>query len=195
METNPYSDIGRNRIDFWDEDNLSLSLFRYKPSKHGQTDEVTQFILGFKECDSDCLRIAMTQVFEAAGKFSEEWNHERGCRYVVPVPSHVAFQVADASHAMCLFLASMFPWLRYPEKLLFRRETVIAAHQAYPGQRPTSMGHFASLGCGKADLGGAVILFDDIRTTGDTSQACKRRLQIDTRCGEVVRLFLGRTEG
>jgi hypoxanthine-guanine phosphoribosyltransferase len=88
----------------------------------------------------------------------------------------------------------MFPWLQYPEGLLFRRESINPAHLAYPGQRPTSMEHFQSLGCRKADLEGAgVILFDDIITTGDTSQACKRRLQQDTKCGEVVRPFLGKT--
>jgi hypothetical protein len=44
-----HSNIGRERIDSWDEDNLSLSLFQYKPGKIGQTDTATQFILCFKE--------------------------------------------------------------------------------------------------------------------------------------------------
>ena len=195
METDRFSDIGRKRIDFWDEDNLSLSLFRYKPGKSGQTDDVTQLILGFKNGDSECFKEAMIQVYDAVGKLSEDWKRERGCRYIVPVPSHVAHRVSESSHKLCQILVSMFPWLQFPEKLLFRKESVVAAHQAYPGQRRTSTQHFESLGCRKADLGGAgVILFDDVRTTGDTSQACKRRLQADTRCGEVVRLFLGRTE-
>jgi predicted amidophosphoribosyltransferase len=195
VETDRFSGIGRKRIDFWDEDNLSLSLFRYKPGKSGQTDDVTQFILGFKNGDPECFKEAMIQVYNAVGKFEEDWKSERGCRYIVPVPSHVAHQVSESSHMLCKVLDSMFPWLQYPEGLLFRKESVVAAHQAYPGQRPTSTKHFESLGCSKTDLGGAgVILFDDIRTTGDTSQACKRRLQVDTGCSEVVRLFLGRTE-
>jgi predicted amidophosphoribosyltransferase len=194
VETNPYSDIGRKRIDFWDEDNLSLSLFRYKPGKSG-TDEVTQFILGFKALDSACLQAAAMQIYDAVGKFSEDWKREQDCRHIVPVPSHIAHKVSPSSKLVCHFIAKKFPWLQYPEELLFRRESVIPAHQAYPGQRPTSMEHFESLGCSKVDLGRAgVILFDDVRTTGDTSQACKRRLQLDAKCGEVVRLFLGRTE-
>ena len=190
-----FSHIGRQRIDFWDEDNLSLSLFRYRPGKSGQTDEATQFILRFKESDSACLPVALMQVYEALGRFSEDWKCELGCRYIVPVPSHLAHEVSPSSKLVCRFIAKMFPWLQYPEDLLFRKESVTPAHLAYLGRRPTSTEHFESLGCNKADLEGAgVILFDDVRTTGDTSQACKRRLQLDTRCGEVVRLFLGRTE-
>jgi hypothetical protein len=83
--TNPYSDIGRKRIDFWDEDNLSLSLFRYKPGKSGLTDEVTQFILGFKASDPACLPFALMQVQGAVENFSESWKCELGCRHIVPV--------------------------------------------------------------------------------------------------------------
>lgn len=189
-----YSDIGRKRIDYWDEDNLSLSLFRYKPGKSGRTDEATQFILGFKASDSACLSVALMQVHGAVEQFSERWKCELGCRHIVPVPSHLAHEVSPSSKLACRFIAKMFPWLQYPEELLFRRESVTPAH-LYPGQRPTYMEHLESLGCSKADLGGAgVLLFDDVRTTGDTSQACKRRLQLGAQCGEVVRLFLGRTE-
>jgi hypothetical protein len=189
-----YSDIGRERVDFWDDDNLSLSLFRYKPGKHGQTDKATQFILCFKESRSACLSTALMQVYEAMRKFSEDWRRELGCHYIVPVPSHLAQQIPPSSKLMCSFVARMFPWLQYPEELLFRRESVTPAHLSYPGQRPTSTEHFQSLGCRKANLEGAgIILFDDVITTGDTSQACKRRLQQDAKCGEVVRLFLGKT--
>jgi hypothetical protein len=189
-----YNDIGRERIDFWDEANLSLSLFRYKPGKTGQADKATQFILCFKESSSACLSTAVVQAYEALGKFAEDWKREFGCRYIVPVPSHLAYTISASSKLMCLFIVRMFPWLQYPEDLLYRRESVTPAHLACPGQRPTSTEHFQSLACNKADLGGAgLILFDDIVTTGDTSQACKRRLQQDAKCGEVVRLFLGKT--
>jgi hypothetical protein len=191
---NSYSDIGQERIDYWDPDNLSLSLFRYKPGKLGQTDKATQFVLCFKESGSACLSTACVQVYKALGKFSEDWKREFDCRYVVPVPSHLAHEVSPSSKLMCGFIAKMFPCLRYPEDLLFRKESVTAAHMAYHGQRPTATEHFRSLGCRKADLDGAgVILFDDIRTTGDTSQACRWRLQQNAKCGEVVRLFLART--
>jgi len=185
---------GRERIDFWDEDNLSLSLFRYKPGELGQTDTATQFVLCFKESGSACLSTACIQVYEALGKFLEDWKREFGCRYVVPVPSHLAHEVSSSSKLMCGFIAKMFPWLRYPEELLFRKESVPAAHLAYPGQRPTATEHFQSLRCSKANLARAgVILFDDVRATGNTSQACRWRLQQDAKCGEVVRLFLART--
>jgi hypothetical protein len=193
-QINSYDDIAQKRIDYWDEDNLSLSLFDYLPGRSGQTDEVTQFILRFKECDSACLPVALMQVHDALGKYLERWKREFDCRYVVCVPSHLAHEVSPSSKLMCRFIVQMFPWLKYPEQLLFRAESVTPAHLAYPGQRPTSTEHFQSLGCDKLDLDGAgLILFDDIVTTGDTSQACRRRLQRDTRCGDVVRLFLGKT--
>jgi len=192
VEANPYADIGRNRIDFWDEDNLSLSLFRYNPVTSGLSDDVTQFILGFKDSDSDCLGRATMEVYDAMAKFSEDWKCEYDCRYIVPVPSHTAHEVSFSSKFVCQFIAKMFPWLQYREELLFRRESVTPSHLAYPEQRPTATEHFESLGCSKADLGGAgVILFDDVRTTGNTSQACKWRLQNDVKSGQVVRLFLG----
>lgn len=190
----PYSDVGRKRIEFWDEDNLSLSLFRYRPVKYGLTDEATQLVLGFKNSDPACLSAAVMQIKDAFEKVSENWKNEFGCRYIVPVPSHIAHEVSPSSKLACLFIAKMFPWLQYPEDLLFRRESVTPAH-LYPEQRPTLTEHFESLRCSKADLGGVgVILFDDVRTTGNTSQACRRRLRDDANAGEVVRLFLGRTE-
>ena len=194
MENNLYGDIGRERIDYWDEDNLSLSLFWYRPVKSGQADKATQFILCFKESGEACLSSAPVQVYEALGSFAADWKREFGCRYIVPVPSHLACHISPSSKLVCRFIVRMFPWLQYPEELLFRRENVTPAHLAYPGQRPTSTEHFQSLGCDNADLGGAgLILFDDIVTTGDTSQACIRRLQQDAKCGKVVRLFLGKT--
>jgi hypothetical protein len=174
-------------------------LFEYKPRRTEQTDEVTQFILSFKAFDQDRdsadLQAAILQVHDAIEKFAERLDIEFGCRFIVPVPSHVAYQISASSRSLCFFIARMFPWLQYPEDLLFRRVSVVAAHQARAGQRPTSMDHFRSLGCSNVDLCGAgVILFDDIKTTGDTSQACIRRLKQDTNCGPVVRLFLGKTE-
>ncbi len=189
-----YRNIYRERIDYWDAGNLSLSLFRYKPGKIGQTDTATQFVLCFKEFGSDCFSTAVAQVFEAIGKFAEDWKREFDCRYIVPVPSHLAGKVSLSSELMCGFIAKMFPWLQYPKELLFRKEDVPAAHLAYPGRRPTATKQFQSLRCSKANLAGAgVILFDDVRATGNTSQACRWRLQQDAKCGEVVRLFLART--
>jgi hypothetical protein len=194
VEINSYDNIGRKRIDYWSEDNLSLSLFHYLPGKSGQTDEATRFILRFKECDSAILPVALMQVHSAVENHLERWKSEFGCRYIVPVPSHLAHEVSPSSKLMCRFIVQTLPWLTYPEELLFRTESVTPAHLAYPGQRPTSTEHFQSLGCDKVDLDGAgLILFDDIVTTGDTSQACRRRLQKDTRCGDVLRLFLGKT--
>lgn len=192
-----YSDIGRELFVHWDEDNLSLSLFRYKPVKLGQPDKATQFVLCFKESGSACLSTACVQVYEALGKILDAWkreNREFGLRYVVPVPSHLAGKVSLSSDLMYAFIAKMFPWLQYPKELLFRKEDVPAAHLAYHGQRLTAPEQFQSLGCRTADLDGAgVILFDDVRATGNTSLACKWRLQQDAKCGEVVRLFLART--
>lgn len=190
-----YDEIGSRRLDSWDEDNLSLALLRYKPSNSDATDQASQFILGFKNFDLSCVQVAMMQVYDAVRRFSEDWRRDFGCRYIVPVPSHAALQVAQPSKMVCHFIASMFPWLQYPEQLLFRKRSVLAAHMArFSGERPTANEHFESLGCKKTDLAGAgIILFDDVRTTGSTSQGCRWRLQQDTGCGDVVRVFLGKT--
>lgn len=194
METDPYSDIRRDRIDCWDADNLSLSLFRYKPGESGLSDKVTQFILQCKNSDSGCLQAATVQVYDAIREVSEDWKGEYDCRYIVPAPSHIAHKVSYSSRFVCHFVAKMLPWLRYPEELLFRKKNTMPAHLAYYRERPSPSEHFESIGCSKADLGGAgVIFFDDVRTTGNTSLACKWRLQKNANAGEVVRLFLGRT--
>jgi hypothetical protein len=137
-----YNDIGRERFVYWDEDNLSLSLFRYKPGKI-RTDKATQFVLCFKESGSACFSTAC--VYEALGKILEDWKREKrefDFRYVVPVPSHLAHEVSASSKLICGFISKMFPWLQYPGELLFREEDMPAAHLAYPGQRPTATEQF-----------------------------------------------------
>jgi len=184
----------RERIDFWDEDNLSLSLFPYKPSGSGQSDEVTQLVLGFKNFDPGSFSTMCVEVCDAIGKRVEDWRHGFACRYVVPVPSHSAHGVSKSSVGICRLIAEVFPWLHYPEELLFRKHSIRPAHMALPGQRPTPQEHCESLGCSGSDLAGAgVILFDDVKTTGNTSQGCRWRLR-DAGCGVVVRVFLGTTK-
>lgn len=182
------------RIDFWDEDNRSLSLFRYKPGAAGESDPVTQFILGSKDPDSIYHTTATEEVFDALSKFLDQWKNDFDCRYFLPVPSHTAYNVPPASKKLCRFMARAFE-LQYPEDLLYRAISVPPAHMARSWERLTPPQHFESLRCSNADLRGAgVVLFDDVRTTGNTSQACRWRLQGHTNCGEVVRLFLGRVE-
>jgi len=189
-----YEDIGELRNVRWNEDNLSLSLFCYKPGRSGQTDRATQFILDFKNFSPNCLSTALRQVHHVLQEYVEQWRRDFDCRYVIPVPGHAAGDVPRSSQLVCDFLSSVFPWLQYPERLLFRQTSVPPAHMARPWERPTAQEHFESLGCSEADLAGAgVILFDDIRTSGNTSLACKWRLQQGTGCGDVVRIFLGRT--
>jgi len=143
----------------------TTSRFPYSVTSQASPDKpmmFTQFILGFKNGDPECFKEAMIQVYDAVGKFSEDWKCERGCRYIVPAPSHVAHRVSESSHELCKILDSMFPWLQYREGCFSEKRVSVAAHQAYPGQRRTSTEHFESLGCRKADLAGAsVILFDE----------------------------------
>jgi len=184
------------RIDFWDEDNLSLSLFPYRPVCRGRNDEATRLVLGFKNFEHEYLDEAVRHAHDAFRKFAERWTGDFGCRYIVPVPRHTANQVSLSSKVLCGVLSDMFPWLEYRERLLFRRTSVPQAHMARPWKRPTPTEHFESLACRDADLvvGAGIILFDDVRTSGNTSQGCRWRLKQDTRCGEVIRVFLGRTE-
>src|SRR5208282_1186897 len=164
---NSFSEIGRRRLDFWDGDNLSLSLFSYKAGKSGEIDEVTQLILGFKNFDPACLSTTFVQVYDAFGKFAEGWRREFGCRFIIPVPSHAERRVSKSSVATCRFIAEAFPWLQYPEELLFRKHAARPAHAGLPWRRPTPQVHFESLGCSGVDLAGAgVILFDDLKTKG-----------------------------
>jgi predicted amidophosphoribosyltransferase len=184
----PWGDIGEERNDYWDEDNLSLSLFVYKSRADTRAN---RFILRFKEYDIECVSDAVDQLRDALKRHIDDWNKE--CRYIVPVPSHEANIVSRSSVYVCLCIAGT-SHLEYPERLLFRRTTVLS-HLNGSRQRPTVQEHFESLACRSADLGGAtVLLFDDVRTTGNTSQACRCRLQEDVNAGQVVRLFRARVE-
>lgn len=185
------------RIDFWDEDNQSLSLFAYKPVRSRQYDEARELILGFKNSDPEYLSAAVEQVCYAFQAFGERWRCDLNCRYIVPVPSHTASQVSESSELVCTVLSGVFPWLQYPKGLLFRRMSVQPAHMIQPWERRlTPKEHFESLACGDIDLveGAGIILFDDVRTSGNTSQGCRWRLKQDTHCGQIVRVFLARTE-
>jgi predicted amidophosphoribosyltransferase len=129
-----------------------------------------------------------------AGEYIEEWKQEYNCRYVVPVPSSRAHEISAFSKDMCSFIASTFH-LEYPEGLLFRERSVPPSHMATYWQRLSVKEQCDSLRCRETNLAGAgVILFDDVRNTGNTSDACRRRFRDDAKCGEVIRLFLARTQ-
>lgn len=195
METLPWSKIRGKRNICWSWDNLSLSLFVYKTAGSVQADEVTQFIHAFKASkDHECFKAAIVEVYGAAGESVEEWKREYNCRYVVPVPSSRAHEIAAFSADMCSFIASTFH-LEYPERLLFRERSVPPSHMANYWQRLSVKEQCDSLGCRDTNLAGAgIILFDDVRNTGNTSDACRRRLRDNTKCGDVVRIFLARTQ-
>jgi predicted amidophosphoribosyltransferase len=192
----PWLNIRGKRDVCWSWDNLSLSLFVYRTVGSGQADEITQFILAFKAShDDECLKAAMLEIYEVASEYIEDWKQQYDCRYVVPVPSSRALEVSPYSRLMCSFIATNFH-LEYPEKLLFRECSVSPSHMAsYWRPRLTVKEQFDSLACRATNIKKAgVILFDDVRNTGITSQACRRRLRDDAKCGEVIRLFLARTD-
>ncbi|SRR5579871_2115421 len=188
-----YEELESKRIDFWDEDNISLSLFPYKPIRSAYEDAPSHFLRSFKRSDQDAVPMAGAHVCQSLVPFVDEWRERFNIKIIVPVPSHTAYRVAPSSKDICRLVARVFK-LSYSENLLFRTETVIPAHMSYFGRRLSMPEHFQTLACKtNADLEGAgIVLFDDLRTTGHTSQACKRRLR-ERNCGEVVRLFLGRT--
>jgi predicted amidophosphoribosyltransferase len=197
MEILPWSKIRGKRDICWSWDNLSLSLFVYKTAGSGQADEVTQFIHAFKASkDHECFKASIFEVYDAAGESIKEWKQEcnYNCRYVVPVPSSRAHEIAAFSRDMCSFIASTFH-LEYPDRLLSREHSVLPSHMANYWQRLSVKEQYDSLGCRDTNLAGAgIILFDDVRNTGNTSDACRRRLRDNTKCGDVVRLFLARTQ-
>jgi predicted amidophosphoribosyltransferase len=194
METLPWINIREKRDVCWSWENKSLSLFVYRTVGSGQADEVTRFIHAFKASkDHECFKAAIVEVYEAAGKYIEEWKREYDCRYVVPIPSSRAREISGYSKEMCKFVASTFR-LEYREAL-FRERTVPSSHMATYWQRLSVKAQCDSLGCRDTNLAGVgVILFDDVRNTGNTSDACRRRLRDDAKCGEVIRLFLARTQ-
>jgi predicted amidophosphoribosyltransferase len=194
VETLPWINIRRRRDVCWSwDDNPSLSLFVYNAVGSGHEDEVTDFIHAFKGSkDYECYKTAIVEVYEAAGKYIEEWKREYDCRYVVPVPSSRAREISGYSKDVCKFIASTFH-LEYREAL-FRERTVPSSHMATYGHRLGGRDQFDSLACRETNLAGAgVILFDDVLNTGNTSHACRWRLKGDAKCGKVIRLFLART--
>jgi predicted amidophosphoribosyltransferase len=195
METLPWINIREKRSVCWSWENESLSLFVYRTVGSGQADEVTRFIHAFKASrDHECFKAAIVEVYDAARESIEEWKTDEkiNCRYVVPVPSSRAREISGYSKDMCKFIASTFH-LEYREAL-FRERTVPSSHMATYGEGLSVRDQFDSLACRESNLAGAgVILFDDVLNTGNTSQACRWRLQDDAKCGKVIRLFLART--
>lgn len=188
------NELKQKRLNFWDEDNLSFSLFPYKPTRGGEADEVSQFILGFKHLDTPNLSEAVYQICDALQRYVAIWKLDFNLQYVLPTPGHRAGHIPESSQLLCRILATQFEFI-YRDDILYRKESIRPSHMTHPRQRPTASEHFDSLGClSGANLNGAgVLLFDDVRTTGNTSQACRWRLQEDTKCGDVVRVFLGCT--
>lgn len=65
-----WNDIRWETDDFWDEDNLSLSLFVYRAGE-SETDFASLFVREFKSFNEDCIKEAVAHVFDALEKHAE----------------------------------------------------------------------------------------------------------------------------
>lgn len=177
------------RLDF-----PNFSVLPYRSKRSGKADQISEFVLAFKEGVESAVQIAIPVV-------CDELEKKRGrllsdVSHIVCTPPHGKGFASTSSELLCDQVAKRFA-LTHIRSGLERTKSVRKAAYAPPGQRPTYADHLESIEyAGPAlNLGGrGILLFDDVLTSGDTSYACRDILLAGTRCKVVVGLFLARTQ-
>lgn len=177
--------------------NYDLFVLPYFSKRSGQNNDVTEFILSFKNNWSGALRLASILVGDAVAANETQLRDEYECEYVLAAPSSSMGTAGIATEYVCEMLASRFSWLTHLRGALQRTTAVAKSAYAAPGERPGYQQHLETISYvgPTLNLGGkGVILFDDVFTRGKTSSACRTIIWNATRSSYVIGVFLGRTQ-
>lgn len=188
----------------WDP-RLRLSVFDYMPQYTGVDNEIQRFIWTFKDDNDEVVRGLATMVMALACTIYVELLRDiHGCAYVVAAPRSQAGSRNEPCEHVAKALGQIFhPWLAYIPNAFVRTASVPRRHErprrkqlpvddlmltiAYTG-KPRRRSHLG----GRSLEDCAVLVVDDIVTSGRTFDACREVLQL-AGFSTAVGLFLGRT--
>jgi predicted amidophosphoribosyltransferase len=177
-------------------DGADFYVLPYYSKRSGRNNEVTEFILTFKNNWSAEVALASSLVVDTLAASEEKLKDIFRCQYVLAAPSSRRGFAGNAAESVCAAIARRFG-LTHLRGALERTVTVPKSAYAAPGERPDYERHLETIKYVGPDLnlrGKGVILFDDVYTRGETSSACRTILKNATRCSYVIGVFLGRTQ-
>ena len=133
-------------------------------------------------------------------KHEQRLREELNCRYILATPPHSANLDARPTRVdrLCEQVAGEMSYLQYLPSALVRNASIQAAHFSPGEARPTFAQQYNSIQYAgpplPADI--ALLLVDDVRTTGRTTKACMARItaRTDLSQDKIVRLFLAVSE-
>ncbi|GAB6056500.1 hypothetical protein JCM15415_18160 [Methanobacterium movens] len=111
---------------------------------------------------------------------------------IIPIPSSKAHRIGNGSKLLTKKLANQLN-CENGTNMLERVENLISAHLVEANERPTTDNHYNSIKCDKRVKGKRILLFDDIFTQGNTSQACSKKL-FENGASNVILIVLGKTK-
>jgi hypothetical protein len=186
--------LRQNAVNTLEENHLWV--LPYYTKRSGNADGVSAFIWQFKDGYVQAFNVALELLSNAIEKHEHFLRTKYGCSLIAAAPSSKQGFPKPLPENVCSELARRHSWMAYAPRLLQRTRTVRQAHRCPPGGRTTFFDHLETIACGaqyNLERRG-VLLFDDVLTTGDTSLACASTLRQQANCGNVVGLFLGRTQ-
>jgi hypothetical protein len=186
-------------VEKWqDGENFYLLPYPSRRSGRGVNNPVTDFVLAFKNRVPDAVALALQIVTSSIARIESTLRDNLGCRYVVCIPGHRKGFANPAAEALWHSLSLQRKWFAFLPHALERTETVPKA--AYARARgepaPTYDDHIRTIKYNESALrkaDGNFIMFDDVLTTSDTSQACRDIIKKATKCKRVIGVFLART--
>jgi hypothetical protein len=171
-----------------------FSVLPYRSKRSGKADEISQFVWAFKQGVDSAVQIAVQVVGDELDKKRGRLLY--GVSHIVCAPPHNKGFASPSSEFFCEQIANRFSLTHIP-RALERTKSVRRAATAPRGQRPTYNDHVDSINYAGPSLDlrdRDILLFDDVLTSGDTSDACRDILNAATGCRRVVGLFLARTQ-
>jgi predicted amidophosphoribosyltransferase len=186
--------ISESLLAVWE--GYNFLLLRYFTKRSGKNNDATAFILAFKENWPKAVKLASKMMIEGLTPYAGRLRDKLKCRYIVAAPPHSQGVAGEQSESLCEAVAEHFT-LKHLPGALERTKTVQKAAYAGPGGRATRQEHEESIRwVGPAlDLRKeGIILFDDVLTRGDTSEACGAVIRRATKCALITGIFLGKTQ-
>src|SRR5262245_27726673 len=116
----------------------------YRTKRSGQNNEITDFILNFKNNWAPAVKIVVDIVGELLAENEAKLKRFK-CQYVLAAPPSSKGTARPSSESLCRALANRFSWLTYLPAALERTESVQKSAYAQPGGRPGYQRHLETI--------------------------------------------------